>query len=390
MEKEKIFGFLLQQRKSASAPTCFIFYYPVKELINWAGIKRAEEFKDGTQRLLRRARQKAITRFIGSDDNNIIPNNILLAFRKGLTKFTKLEDQPDIKQALSSISGNKVSIGFLEFDYDSDSPDHEKPAFIVDGQHRIYGLADYVDENLPILVVALLDASIEEQAFQFIVINNKSVRVRTDNVKSIMADVDEKKLIDRLMNAGVRYGDTPLLLREINDREDSPFYGLLNWPQNRIGSKLVPVNAIEQSLNYLEKTFSFIEDDDDSMLALFFALWNGVRETYPDLWGNDNKLMKKVCINAINEYLVELVKMSWSFLQTVNIYDPESVKDQSKLFINHIPKEFWTEGWSIDRIQDNANVRSLIKEDIKKISENYRIGNEWHNDLVLVIKTEDD
>lgn len=63
---------------------------------------------------------------------------------------------------------------------------------IVDGQHRLHGISEFLYEDLPVLVVCMVDASVQEQAFQFIVINNKAVRVPTDNVKAIIAHLDDK------------------------------------------------------------------------------------------------------------------------------------------------------------------------------------------------------
>jgi hypothetical protein len=79
-------------------------------------------------------------------------------------------------------------------------------------------MSQLATEDPPILLVALIDASSDEQAFQFVVINNKAAKVPTDNVKAIIATVSENDLRDRLLNAGVNYGDISATLKDITRR----------------------------------------------------------------------------------------------------------------------------------------------------------------------------
>lgn len=152
-------------------------------------------------------------------------------------------------------------------------------------------------ENMPVLIVALLDADVQEQAFQFIVINNKAVRVPTDNVKAIIAEIDEKRLSQRLQAAGVRYGEISPILYELNILDASPFKDLLDWDLNRGGTRIVPLTAIEQALRYMRAEFTMLDEDEDSLLDIFCAVWRGIKAAFPGLWAKDNKLMKKVCLN---------------------------------------------------------------------------------------------
>lgn len=59
---------------------------------------------------------------------------------------------------------------------------------------------------------------------------------------------------------------------------------------------------IEQSLRYINAQFNFLdkEDDTDSLIEIFYSIWRPVKKAYPELWGKENKLMKKVSIEAIN------------------------------------------------------------------------------------------
>lgn len=390
LENRRYFGCRVIQRSDRDTTPLFVFHATTKDVRKWAGIRRVEEYTEGTQRLLRETRRKAITRFLKADPKNIIPNNILLAFEPNKAKFTSLDEKvmslaSDTVNPYNDCAG-KLSWGFIEFSFEVDQEESSRPALIVDGQHRLYGISDFKEEDLPILIVSLVDATLEEQAFQFIVINNKAVRVPTDNVKSIIANLDEEQLRNRLLKAGVKYGDTSPILRDINDLPSSPFYQLLDWPYNREGNKLVPLTAIEQALRNLRIFFPFLEDDEDSLFEIFCAIWRAVKENYPTLWGNKNSFMTKVNINALSEFLTDRLKKAWEF-SLIDIFEAKSVERQVLDILKQIPETFWQPEWSI-KIQDNANVKKMIQDDLETIVQNYRLRRSWHEGLQLLMTNE--
>lgn len=313
----------------------------------------------------------------------MIPNNILLAFEPGVAVFTSYqEDLEDClqNQDLGNGCNQQIDWGMLHFEFDEHAPEHQRPALVVDGQHRLYGISEFLDEDLPLLAVCVIDASVQEQAFQFIVINNKAVRVPTDNVKAIIAHLDdEEQLQDRLLRAGVNYGNMSPVLREVNDLDTSPFQHLLDWPYNKKGPKLVPISAIEQAFRFMKGVFDFMEDDEDSMLEVFLAVWRAVRTNYQDLWGKENAFMTKVNINAVNEFIMDRLKYAWE-MEMVDIFSPDAVEQQVLGILRLIPPIFWETPWSI-KIQDNANVRNLIKSDLETLAQNIKLRRRWNEGL---------
>ncbi|NMC85959.1 MAG: DGQHR domain-containing protein [Anaerolineaceae bacterium] len=226
MENRSYFGCKVTQRIDNETVPFFVFHTRVRDALQWVGIKRSREYEEGTQRILRESRRKAIARFLARDSVNTIPNNILLAFEPNQANFRSVDQQmiacfngTDIHNECSP----QVEWGFLEFSFEHNQPDHLRPALIVDGQHRFFGMSDFDQENLPILFVCLIDAPLKEQAFQFIVINSKAVRVPADNAKAIIEGVDEDALRDRLLKVGVKYAGISPLLSEVNDLQNSPF-----------------------------------------------------------------------------------------------------------------------------------------------------------------------
>lgn len=382
------FGCLTRQRINENTVPFFVFHARVKDVKQWAGIKRIQDFPEGTQRILRKTRVRMITRFLQADPKNTIPNNILLAFSPQETHFNSLGDKLSQLEESSDFTNGcsgQLDWGFLHFTFDPDRPEHLRPALIVDGQHRLYGMSEYEDENLPVLIVSLINAPLQEQAFQFIVVNSKAVRVLATSAKSIIADIDEDALEERLLKAGVPYGDMSPILRDINDLVSSPFYKLLKWERNRDGIQLVPLTAIEQSIRFTETVFSFLKNDEDSLVEIFMAVWRGVKKRYSELWGKDNKFMTKVNINALNQFLIQRLKLAWEF-GTVNIFDVDSVESHILRFLENIPGEFWESEWSI-KIQDNANVRQQIEDDLNTIVNNYRLQKQWNDNLQLPLSS---
>ncbi|MBD1932016.1 MULTISPECIES: DGQHR domain-containing protein [Cyanophyceae] len=384
MEDRIYFGCFVRQRIDKNTTPFFVFYARVKDIKQWARVRRVEDSTDGTQRLLRETRSKAITRFVKSGFNNTIPNNILLAFEPDKAKFSSLEEK--LSGCLSEANFHngceqQMEWGTLEFSCNTSGNDY--CAYVVDGQHRLYGLSEFDSEDLPILVVSLVNASIEEQAFQFIVINNKAVRVPTNNVKAIIANLNEEELQNRLLKAGVKYGNTSPTLRDVNDLDISPFQNLLKWPYNKEGNQLVEIAAIEQSIKYLRAMFTFLDEDEDSLVEIFCAIWRVIKDNYTELWGKENTFMKKVNINALNEFITDRLKFAWE-LSLVDIFNSEQLETQVLHIVKLLPQEFWKAEWTI-KLQDSANVRKQIKEDLSTLADNCRLRRPWNEDLNLPI-----
>jgi len=394
-ENREYYSWRISQRNNPDAIKMVAFVANTKDISMWAGIRRVGEHQDGIQRILKPARVKAIKKFFNADPRNTIPNSVILAFSPGAVKFQEIDDSciKDYPESLTNLSNNRTEIGILSFSFEEDAEEHERLALIVDGQHRLAGMTE-TDEDLPIIVVALIDATNDEQAFQFVVVNNKARSVKTDNVKAIISDIqDENEFQERLANAGVNYGDTPIILREVDNRDDSPFKCLLNWPLNpdleellRTGLPIVNLTAIEVCLRYIRNQIPEVdyENDEDTILELFLAIWRVVAEKYRDLWRINIQFMSKVNINALNEYLVDRIENAW-FDTIVDIYEVESVEEYVGERLEDIPSDFWTLEWT-SPLQDNKVIRDLIKNDLKKIVRNQRNRSEveWFDNLELV------
>lgn len=386
MSERSYFGCRVAQRGKDNSVEFVVFIASAKDVLMWSGIRKVGDHEKGMQRILKLARTRAIKRFFESDPRNIIPSSALIAFDPDIAKFHSLQDsidkcmpEIDTRNYISS----KAEWGHLSFTFTEGLADHLKPALIVDGQHRLNGMVDVKNEDLPILVVALIDATPEEQAFQFVVINNKAAKVPTDNVKAIVASqFSETDLQDRLLTAGVNFGETSAVLKDIDSLEISPFYQMLDWPLNIHGNKTVQLTTIENGLRYIRMQFPVLEEDDDTLKEIFMSVWRTVKLSFPSLWMSSKKFLSKVNINAVNEFITDRLSYAWEG-DLVDIFDSEQVISQTKNILGLIPSEFWERDW-VFKIQDNSFVRSAIKEDLRTISQNTRARNSWDVNLKLV------
>jgi len=388
--KKEYLGFKVKQRQAEQALSLFTFCASARDLMNWVGVRRNAEHEGGAQRYLAKTRVNAITRFLKVDEINTIPNSILIAFDRGIASFKSLENSLPAPMEAGEL-------GLLSFDYDESTLDSEKPALIVDGQHRLYGIAEYDQEDIPLIVVALLDAAPIEQAFQFIVINKKAKSVETDTAKSILADFikgDQQTLLnERLQKVRIVYEKTSLA-QFIDDDPLSPFYQIINFPHLQTDSNngkredlKVKDSTIENCLQYIRNRFeSLLINDDDSLIILFLSIWDFVAHYYPDLWRKNSQFMSSVNLAVLNKFLTDKIAFAWS----IDLIDTPLNLEQTTLVLQrslvHIPQLFWEYDWG--RVEDNRHYRKILEESLQEIDMNIRTGQKWNQNLYLFAETQ--
>ncbi len=67
-----------------------------------------------------------------------------------------------------------------------------------------------------------------------------------------------------------------------------------------------------------------------------------------------------------------------------DIFEPGVVETQSLRISQPLVRDFWEAPWPGVRIQDNANVRGMIKRDLEQIVENNKLRRPWNHDVVMV------
>lgn len=366
-------GFLVKQRKESDIE--FIsFIANAKEVYEWSHADRITIDKGGVQRDLVDTRWKKITKFFESNSNNIIPNSVIIACDEEIKDKFILDDISKENLTLKKISFNK---------------DVRENTFIIDGQHRLKGISE-VAEDIQIVVTLFLGLSKLERAFQFITINNKAHKVPTDNIKALINNFDsiELSLKERLSTASITAGKFATVIDVFNENKESPFYQLIDWPNNRSGMKLIKPLALESALKSVVKYFPELKDEsEDVVMDIVYNIWNPIKQYYKVTDKNISdfrNLFTKTVIIAISEFIVE--KMADKFIFSTDdeeINKSELSKSLSENFIHGIPDTFWKKEWLYKSL-DSQGGRKMIIEDLSKIKVNIRSGRVWDENVKLV------
>jgi DNA sulfur modification protein DndB len=277
-----------------------------------------EELLGSYQRMLKKYRLSEIDAFISEGGH--FPNNIILSFREKPT-FCKFEKE---KQA------GEVVVGILEL------PREYASAWIIDGQHRLYGYADNERKSTASLpVLAFEPLPVDRQARLFVEINKEQKSVSGNLLWDLYTDIyrdsdDEEHQLLRTISA---------VVKRLNSDDDSPLHDHIGIPSvpskgrditnltiNTVcraleGSKLLKKGeGILYRKNY-ERTVSFAT----RRLKAFFDV---VASYYPEDWkkGNDGALRTNNGIRVLVILLRQLLRYI-EYIGEGNILRKKSLKD---------------------------------------------------------------
>lgn len=169
-----------------------------------------EELKDSYQRMLKKSKVRAIGSFI--DERKYFPNNIIISF-----------DEPPRFDLMP---------GQQEFNFESGTltlPNKYGSAWVIDGQHRLYGFANSNEGDLdPIPVIAFRELSVSDQANLFIEINKNQTNVGTNLLWDLYGDIyqgsTDKSQIEELTISNI--------VKHLDTMQDSPLRGHVYIPSH--------------------------------------------------------------------------------------------------------------------------------------------------------------
>jgi hypothetical protein len=92
--------------------------------------------------------------------------------------------------------------------------------------------------------------------------------------------------------------------------------------------------------------------------------------------------MTKANISAFNEYITDRLVYFWE-MDLLDVFESDEIGEKVLDIIKRLPKEFWLKNWKL-RIQDTPNFRDIIKNDLKTIITNSKLGKDWMNGLELI------
>jgi DNA sulfur modification protein DndB len=164
------------------------------------------------QRMIEKKRLASIGRYI--QDGGYFPTNILVNF------VQKCQFEPIAKDDQDTDAG--LRFGHLIF------PNQFKSAWIIDGQHRLFGFTNLPPEflNVPLFVVAFEQMDTAKEAELFITINHKQKSVPPSLLAALQADLlmgsdDPEEAISALAS---------FLIRKLSADATSPLFGRFQIP----------------------------------------------------------------------------------------------------------------------------------------------------------------
>jgi DGQHR domain-containing protein len=246
--------------------------------------RRDDDKDDGYQRNLSRQRAADIARYIDKE-NGCIPNSILVnlegATYDGKTKILRIPNQP-------------------------------KAAWVIDGQHRMFGLRQ-AKTSYDLVVTAFLDLDVADQAKQFKMINSKQKGVPT----SLLYD-----LLDLTKDGTYVQQRGHELATKLNDDPESPWYGHIDLIGSGDGliTQTRVVTTVESLISDRGALFQYSEEEQYGILKNYFT---AIKTIFPSDWGNKNSVLTKAL--GFSAWLIVLPQVLTICLQRFQNFTVKSI-----------------------------------------------------------------
>ncbi|HII3361123.1 DGQHR domain-containing protein [Klebsiella pneumoniae] len=245
----------------------FTFSMKVKELIPmyYVAVRGRDNEEGAVQRVLNSRRITSIKKYVL--DGNIFFSSFILNWTNADKKIV-------------------VKDGIISFDF--------IPASIqvIDGQHRLAGLEEAMEEDpkvgeMDILVTLCESLTTPQAAKIFLNINTEQKPVPKSLIYDLFGELedDETHAINRITD----------IARELNDLETSPFYKLIKFPGSPRGVGNIELSTIVQSLKeHVKPAGTFAKYNIrtyDNQRNLIINFFNGIKYYYDkeNIWNSKAK-----------------------------------------------------------------------------------------------------
>jgi DNA sulfur modification protein DndB len=183
------------------------------------------------QRMLSKKRLISIKEYI-ENEKGLFPNSIIINFITGKYPLTFEKTETSLE--------TEAQLGYLNL------PNRYKSAWIIDGQHRLYGFSGttLIDKvTLPVVAFENLDAT--TQAKMFVDINSKQQKVKKNHLEDMYADLlwDSKIEGDRLLALRSK------VVSELGDDRLSPFYNKIKSASGESDGEPLTIGAITEAID---------------------------------------------------------------------------------------------------------------------------------------------
>ena len=276
------------------------------------------------QRLIKKARLKSVQEFV--ECKGFFPNSIIININSNNKKLRFDIASPQIENSISRI-------GILHL------PKNYRSAFIIDGQHRLYGYAnsEYKSKN-SIPVVAFVDLDRKEQVKLFMQIN--------ENQKAVPKNLRNTLNSDLLWNSDNLHDQVKALKLQISqdlgEEITSPLYDRIIVGENpKTSTRCITIDTIKIGLdrsNFFgtfskncikaDGTFYKGNNDDtyDAILPFLIDCFNFIKEKLPHEWSKGEEDGGFIAINAGIENFIRIFSDLIDHLVKSGSINPKSDK----------------------------------------------------------------
>jgi DGQHR domain-containing protein len=326
------------------------------------------------QRMLEKNRLKEIKKYV--EDGGLFPNSLVLNLDSGKDSLRF----DSITQKGKEDYGTKAVLGILHL------PNRFKSAFIIDGQHRLYGFSDtkYIDKAT-IPVIAFENLNEITQADMFVDINSKQKKVSANLLADLAADTKwgSNKASERLQALNSK------IFSELGNKLDSPLYEKISASEMKQSSE-TPL-TIASLTSALKKTNLlgiikgsnivpgplYWEDMNSSLersVKIISSYLTDFQEGIPDNWEIGSAPGGYLCTNG------GITALLFTLKNIIDHIDKKSIENNTNRAIDLKTRE----------IIDEINVYTQPVVDYFKLAPselflNYRkkVGNSGHSDCTF-------
>lgn len=251
-----------------------------------AFVSRRDDDKDaGYQRNLSKQRAADIARYIDKE-NGCIPNSILVNLEEGAT----YDEQTQTLRI----------------------PNRPKAAWVIDGQHRMFGLRQ-ASTTYDLVITAFLGLDFAEQAKQFKIINSKQKGVPT----SLLYD-----LLDLTKDGTYVQQRGHELATRLDDDPESPWYGQIDLTGSGDGliTQTRVVTAVENLISERGALFQYSEEEQYGILKNYFT---AIKTVFASDWGSKSSVLTKAL--GFSAWLIVLPQVLTICLQRFQNFTIKSI-----------------------------------------------------------------
>lgn len=218
-------------------------------------------------------------------------------------------------------------------------------ATLMDGQHRLGGIKEYIEEtdstlSVPFLAFHYLDE--DEEIKLFDVINTKAKGIGTSLSRYLNRDNDDFSWVA-----------TNLILKP-----ESPFFSKGTLIGKRTKEKHITLQNLYQIVKLLTKKSDLVKLPKEKLLNITMFYFNLIKELLPEEWDDykNYRLTHITCLNALAIVRNELINENY----LVKSQQPDSVKIANKLL--NLGEIDWSASGDLKFVKGVAGTKMLATD----------------------------